>query len=146
MEHSFCSHPNCNEMIATKICTWHSSCVAMACAKFCCDIIAGNWITAKWNFHRIWIMMENSLVKWVPGQYLCECHGNWAVVACANFRLDVVIQITIKTTRMLNKCELWVYKTFVKWVSGSCRNDEVYAYTKVVQSTMWNGTLWINLL
>ena len=38
----------------------------VACAKFCRDMITSNWIKAKWNFHRIWIVMEKPLVKWVP--------------------------------------------------------------------------------
>ena len=28
--------------------------------------LSSNWIRAKWNFHRIWIVMEKCLVKWVP--------------------------------------------------------------------------------
>ena len=36
----------------------------VACAKFCCDMITSNWIRAKWNFHRIWIVREKSLAKW----------------------------------------------------------------------------------
>ena len=53
-------------MIATKFCTWHDSCAVVACAKFCCDMITSNWITAKGNFHKIWNVTEMSLVKRVP--------------------------------------------------------------------------------
>ena len=67
MEISFCSHPNNNIVIATIFGTWHDSWAFVACAKFCCDMITSNWIKAKWNFHRIWIVMEKLLVKWVPG-------------------------------------------------------------------------------
>ena len=67
MEISFCSHPNNNIVIATIFGTWHDSWAVVACAKFCRDMITSNWIKAKWNFHRIWIVMEKSLVKWVPG-------------------------------------------------------------------------------
>ena len=66
MEISFCSHPNTNKVIATIFGTWHDSWAVVACAKFCCDVIISNWIRAKWNFHHIWIVMEKSLVKWVP--------------------------------------------------------------------------------
>ena len=66
MEISFCSHPSTNKVIATKFGTWHDSWAVVACAKFCCDMINCNWIRAKWFFHRIWIVMEKSLVKWVP--------------------------------------------------------------------------------
>ena len=67
MEISFCSHPNNDIVIATIFGTWHDSWAVVACAKFCRDMITSNWIKAKWNFHRIWIVMEKSLVKWVPG-------------------------------------------------------------------------------
>ena len=66
MEISFCSRPNTNKVIATIFGTWHDSWAVVACAKFCCDVIISNWIRAKWNFHHIWIVMEKSLVKWVP--------------------------------------------------------------------------------
>ena len=66
MEISFCSHPNTNKVIATIFGTWHDSWAVVACAKFCCDMVISNWIRAKWNFHRIWIVMEKSLVKWAP--------------------------------------------------------------------------------
>ena len=67
VEISFCSHPNSNEVITTKFCTCHDSCAVMACAKFCCDMYNSKWITAKRNFHQIWIVMANSLVTWVTG-------------------------------------------------------------------------------
>ena len=41
----------------------------VACAKFCVDIISSNLIRAKWNFQRILIVIEKSLVKWVPGAW-----------------------------------------------------------------------------
>ena len=67
MEISFCSHPNSNEVIAMKFCTWQDSCAIVACATFCCDMITNNWLTAEWNFHQILIVMGKSLVKWAPG-------------------------------------------------------------------------------
>ena len=72
MEISFCSHPNTNKVIATIFGTWHDSWAVVACAKFCCDMITSNWIRAKWNFHRIWIVMEKSLVKWVLVVLCCD--------------------------------------------------------------------------
>ena len=66
MEISFCSHLNTNKVIATIFGTWHNSWAVVACAKFCCDMITSYWTRAKCNFHRIWIVMEKSLVKWVP--------------------------------------------------------------------------------
>ena len=53
-------------MIATIFGTWHDSWAVVACAKFCCDMITTNWKRAKWNIHRIWIVMEKLLVKWAP--------------------------------------------------------------------------------
>ena len=68
MEISFCSRPKPNEVIATRFCTWRDSCAVVACAKFCCDMIISNWITAKCICHRIWIVMEISL----PGSRLTK--------------------------------------------------------------------------
>ena len=70
MEISFFCHSDFNTTIATQFCTWHDSCGAMACAKFCCDNTSSNWITAKLIFHGIWIVMEKPLVKWIPGPVL----------------------------------------------------------------------------
>ena len=44
----------------------HDSCAIVACTKFCCHMITNNLSTDKWNFHRIWIVIEKQLVKWVP--------------------------------------------------------------------------------
>ena len=35
-----------------------------------------NWITTKWNFHRIWIVIEKSLMKCVPESRL-TIHWHW---------------------------------------------------------------------
>ena len=43
------TNPNSN-MIATWLCTWHDSFAVMACAKFCCNLMTMNGITAKWKF------------------------------------------------------------------------------------------------
>ena len=72
MEISFCSHPNNNIVIATIFGTWHDSWAVVACAKFCRDMITSNWIKAKWNFHRIWIVYNNIS----PGQARrCKTEG-----------------------------------------------------------------------
>ena len=64
MKISFCSHLNCLKVIAIKFCTWHDSCVVMACAKFCSNMITYEWVTLKPVFRRIWHMIEISWVKW----------------------------------------------------------------------------------
>ena len=43
-----------NTVIATNFCTWYDSCAVVACAKICCDLMAGNGITTRRIFHRIW--------------------------------------------------------------------------------------------
>ena len=68
MEISFHSHLDFNTVIATKFCTWHDSCAVVTYAKICCDLMASNGITAKRNFHRIWIAGKNWLVKRAPVQ------------------------------------------------------------------------------
>ena len=61
------SHPNYNEVIATKLCTWHGF-AAMACAKICCYLRTTKWITSQCNFHRRCIVIEKLLLKSAPGR------------------------------------------------------------------------------
>ena len=91
MEISFCSHPNTNKVIATIFGTWHDSWAVVACAKFCCDMVISNWIRAKWNFHRIWIVMEKSLVKWAP-----DVNGSGIII---RINLDEVLWCYVGVTR-----------------------------------------------
>ena len=67
MEILFHSHFISNRVIATKVCTWHDSCAVVACANFCCDLMASNGITARRRFDRIWIAGQKPLVKQAPG-------------------------------------------------------------------------------
>ena len=52
-----------------QFCTWHDSCAVVACAKNFRDLMASNGITARRNFHRIWIAGKKPLVKWAPGVF-----------------------------------------------------------------------------
>ena len=95
MEISFCSHPSTNKVIATKFGTWYDSWAVVACAKFCCDMINCNWIRAKWIFHRIWIVMEKSLVKWVPGFKISNwIHLSVGQVDCKNHLSECTIHLS----------------------------------------------------
>ena len=55
-------------MVTIKFCTCHESYAVVARAKFCSDMITYNWVILKPIFHRIWITMKNSFVKWA----LCD--------------------------------------------------------------------------
>ena len=41
-------YPNSCEIVVTNFCTWHESCVVMACAKFRCDATVRKWYCWKW--------------------------------------------------------------------------------------------------
>ena len=69
MEISFCSHPNCNEMIVM---------------KFCSDMKHYNWVTLKPNCQWIWIMMKISFVKWAPG-----AHNGWLSTGKTDMSLEL---------------------------------------------------------
>ena len=71
MEISVHSQPRCGAVTTMTFCTWHDSRAVAACAKCCSDIVSYNGVTLKSIFHRIWIMMEKSFVKWAPG-YRCD--------------------------------------------------------------------------
>ena len=66
MQVSFSSNSITDDHIATKFGTCHDSPAVVPCAKYCSDHFISIWMRAKWNFHHIWIVMEKSLVKWVP--------------------------------------------------------------------------------
>ena len=88
MEISFCSFPNCSEVMAMKFCTWHDSCAVVTCAKFCSNMIAQSRVTLKPVSHQIWITMEKPLVKWAPG-FVWSPYQGWFYV-CTQPMRDVV--------------------------------------------------------
>ena len=45
------------------------------CARFWSEHFIRIWLTAKWNFHRIWIVMEKLLAKWTPGYHFRIAYG-----------------------------------------------------------------------
>ena len=61
----------CNSIIgyhnAKKFCTKHDSTTVKLCEKFPSDHFKTTWMREEWIFHRIWITMEKSFVKWAPG-------------------------------------------------------------------------------
>ena len=63
---SFCCHLSCSEVIAIDICTWQDNYAVVACAKICCNMVPYNALIPKPIVNRIWIMIENLLVKWAP--------------------------------------------------------------------------------
>ena len=77
MEISFCSHPSCNEVIAMKFYTWPDSCTVMTYTKISSNMIHSNGVTLKPIFHRIWITMKNSFMKWAPGPISIMSFWNW---------------------------------------------------------------------
>ena len=67
VEISFYSHPSCREVITMKFCTWQDSFAVVPCAEFCSDMIPCNGVTLKPVFHKIWITMKISFMKWALG-------------------------------------------------------------------------------
>ena len=64
--------------IATNFYTCHDSKAVVPCARFHSDHFITISTRAEWNFHPIWILMEISFVKWVPGLtwYYVPVHGS----------------------------------------------------------------------
>ena len=79
MEILFHFHLDSNTMIDTKFCTWHDSCTVVACAKICCDLMASNGITARQNFHRIWIAGKKIVSETGPWSHWVS---GWLAVSC----------------------------------------------------------------
>ena len=64
-----------NEVFAMTFCTWHDSGAVVACAKFCSKMMAFHGVTPKPIWHRIWVTMEKSFVKWAPDRH-CSLKGD----------------------------------------------------------------------
>ena len=73
MQNSFHYYPCPNEVLATKFCTWHDSCVVVACAKYCNDQMYRNGTTTKQIVYQIWIMKQKSPVRWDPCTSCTAC-------------------------------------------------------------------------
>ena len=68
--------------ITTNFCTWLDSTAVVPCAKFCSDFFVWIWMSAKWNFHLISIVMEKSFINWFFG--LSEL--SWQLFVWANYQ------------------------------------------------------------
>ena len=56
---------------------WHfahgtTAVLFVACAKFCSEMMAFNGVTPKPIWHRIWVTMEKSFVKWAPDRHCSQ--------------------------------------------------------------------------
>ena len=86
----FHSNLNYNTVIATKLCTWYDSCAGVACAKFCCDLMAIHGITVRLTFHRLGIegkiSLWNGLLVHVHGQlnrkFVCKYSRFFINLSC----------------------------------------------------------------
>ena len=143
MKFLFYSYLNFNEMIATKFYTWHKSSIAMACAKYCCNLMIRNWITARWISNQIWIVWKLFMKSTLGTHYtlvyeiiieilwksfllllivsdnlirvqICTCHDSCAVMTCAKLWPDQIILFHIRAKRISTRFQLWVHKPFVK--------------------------------
>ena len=68
METSSWCHSNAGHEIATNFCTCHDNTAVVPCTKFCSYLHIRIEVRVKQNFNRIWIAMENPLVKRGPGR------------------------------------------------------------------------------
>ena len=59
--------------ISPNFCTCHDSIAVVPCAQFRSDHLTTTQMGSEWNFHRIWITMENSFMKWAPGHTFSTC-------------------------------------------------------------------------
>ena len=97
IEISFCFHSRCLEVITMKLCSWHNSCAVMTYAKFCGDMIPYNGVVLKPIFHRIWITLEKSLVKWALD--LCSNLGIMVLYLTKNlFKQKFLMTVNLQTT------------------------------------------------
>ena len=118
----FCSHPNSNEVITTKFCTWHGSCAVMACANICCDQMAMNGFTTKQMWCQIWICGWKISSEMGPWSWV------WFVGMHRKLKLDLWINFQIEPemacislSHRISFCirfesQSWYIKPFVPFV------------------------------
>ena len=70
---SFCTHPRCSEMLTKKLTHDMTCCHNILKILLRYNIYNGGAL--KTIFYWIWIMMENSIVKWSPGD-ICQWAGS----------------------------------------------------------------------
>ena len=75
-ENLFPFDPNSNLVIPTKFCSWHNSCAAMVCAKFCSNLFTRNRIKAKRIFHQIRIVKQLVKFSLLP---FCDPLTHWSL-------------------------------------------------------------------
>ena len=116
----FHCYPNPDEPFTTKCCTWYSSLAVMACARVCRDIMARNEITMKWIFHQISVVLQKTLVKWVPA--LKWWHPNveteWWIVKQTAADLDNITMIWFIFSQVRAHISLWTVMCQTKF--GLC--------------------------
>ena len=66
--------------------------------------------------------VSKSVIEWkyeITSQLLLyKSHDNRAVVTCANVRPNWITKLKEKAIVISTRCQLWVQKTFMKWVPG----------------------------
>ena len=55
-----------NFILLSSSCSEMTAMLSCHVQKFCSDMIPYNWVILKPIFHRTWIMMEKSFMKWAP--------------------------------------------------------------------------------
>ena len=51
---------------------------------------------------------------------ICTCHDSWAVMTCAVFWPDWIIEVEMRAKLILTRYQLCTHKLFVKWVLSLC--------------------------
>ena len=96
--------------ITTILCICHNSKIVITCAKFHSSHFVTTWMSAEWNFYRIWIMLGKSFVEWAPCPCGCLvitvhnaksslCTASWCVILW----LYSMVALALTTSRMLSK-------------------------------------------
>ena len=116
MEISPCCNSVADHQIATNVCTCHDITGVVSCTKFCSDHCISIEMRVKRNFHRIWIAIENPLVKRGPG--------------CPSFSKSIV------TNRLRNHSLVYVTTA---WVRFSRSGFPIHVDSFVVSSQRSSG-------
>ena len=144
IEISICSHQSCIKEITMKYCTEYNSCAVVACVKINSDLIPYNGVTLKPIIHQIWIMMENSFLKWAPlwllNGYTMSDH--WWLLDGIGLQMWMMdsLKVDHKTTRHL------VIYMFILWYGLPLDSKAGWANTHCCLGLVWRTTWWYHYM
>ena len=142
--------------IATKFCTRHDVvCSVVPCLTFHSDPFTTTWMRTEWNFHRMWITMENSspalryTISTLCSMLYCVILDRAIrgptyndVIITHNVRLayflgNIHISRYMTSYEILITLQLWLQQSHRKWKYNSKLFHHIYDLEIIISLKFW---------